>query len=1384
MSVKAKSKKRLVILVAAVLGTGVVGGGLVLYKMHRTSVHYTEARVTGLRAAGTGDHVTAVNHLAYYLDRHPDDVEALETYAKEVLASDGLEAGQSVAAVARVRHLAQLRPAEIEPKRQLMRLQARLGRSTEAREAADAVLAQDSKDVEALGIRVGVLVALREWDNALAAAKIWCEAAPQDPVPHCNLLMIMARMDKPADEIKASAKLVADKAPGTPLALLVTAHALALTHDVRGSQEVGKALAVLTMPSVEFAKAVIDELNGIGLTDASLQVLRRTAKESNDADIHRALTCRLWEARQYDEVLSLTETLPAHSSPELLAFRATSLTSVRKASEADAAVAELKSRKNDPVAAAWALIATELQKPGSVDPSALRKACDDGVRYDRRSPYLRYFRGVALAQLDETDLAIEDWHAAAQLSPTWVAPLLRSSDATLSRGRFAVALKDAQGANVRADGHDGAAFVNFVRVLGAAAEAGEADAGEALNYIEQVRAQLPKDETTMVAHISLLAHLGRRPEAMAEVRKGLAMTPPPSNQTLLRLAAISQRRQLGLEDDCIALADRSSGGTVEAAYARAAQKAQQGATADGLALLRAARQKAPNQGVGVEWDVAEARYMERIQDGGAKAAWQKIAESNPSDRRVQQFVLNSRAAHEDKAFADRTIERLRELTGDNSLGWRIARARWRLQWAANDQERAEAAVFIKEITRTAPDVLEPRILLAQAYERLGKIPESIEQLQVALTLDQSNAQVALALAQLLQSRKEYGKAQELLDRVVKSKSGTADQKRMAATLLAQQGDSAKAIEVLEGNKENTLFLATLYRQRNELSKAEAVVKELLAAKPDGPTVAFAADLYGQLGRRDDADKALAMLDKVGLRPGMKELTLAEHAARYQGVGQAEKWYKEATKVAPADGTVWRAMAGFYAFGGRVKEFSETLDAGAKSAGGDAGLKVVLDQRDVLGKAIANPEVRVIAAAFIASPQSDSPLLAAVTAVVRGADPVAVAAELKSLAERANQSLPVQILAARAAARAGRNDEAADLAAKAVQAFPNEADPCQVAVEVFSKTERWSEALGFARTWRERSAARPLAADMQIANLLLRLKQPDQAVEQLKPHLAAAVQNPDSGSAVIFQYVAAMSAAGRAAEAADVAWPLAAKSGDWQKIWMQLALRCDDRTAEQWLRRVTPVIKAEEIDEHAVLAGAWHMLYSRTKDPAHLKLANDVFDEVMSHKDLPATTIMARGLVAEQDGDLKTAEAAYRRALALDPALPVARNNLAMILSSRPADLPEAQKLAEANVQANPQIAVFVDTLAVIQSKLKRYDAAVATLKQALALEPRSVDWRTHLAQVYFDSNRRKDADDMVLEISALMVNRDEPVSQETKAQLEKLKADLAKEANTAAEPTH
>lgn len=103
---------------------------------------------------------------------------------------------------------------------------------------------------------------------------------------------------------------------------------------------------------------------------------------------------------------------------------------------------------------------------------------------------------------------------------------------------------------------------------------------------------------------------------------------------------------------------------------------------------------------------------------------------------------------------------------------------------------------------------------------------------------------------------------------------------------------------------------------------------------------------------------------------------------------------------------------------------------------------------------------------------------------------------------------------------------------------------------------------------------------------------------------------------------------------------------------------------------------------------------------------------------------------QNSGDVMGAEKTLREILAESPGNSVAQNNLGYFLTERNEKLPEALRLIEAAVKAEPENPNYLDSLGWVYFKLGKLDLAEQNLKKALQFDATSATIHEHLGDVY------------------------------------------------------
>lgn len=93
-----------------------------------------------------------------------------------------------------------------------------------------------------------------------------------------------------------------------------------------------------------------------------------------------------------------------------------------------------------------------------------------------------------------------------------------------------------------------------------------------------------------------------------------------------------------------------------------------------------------------------------------------------------------------------------------------------------------------------------------------------------------------------------------------------------------------------------------------------------------------------------------------------------------------------------------------------------------------------------------------------------------------------------------------------------------------------------------------------------------------------------------------------------------------------------------------------------------------------------------------------------------------GILEDTRGNSAAAEQNYRKALEIDPKMPIAANNLAWLIQEKQGNLDEALKLAQTAVDRNQSVAGYYDTLGWVYHKKGLHLPAIEQLKKAVALD--------------------------------------------------------------------
>lgn len=1443
MIVRAKTKRRLVFLVVGVvLAAAVLATAVLLLKQRRTR-YFMGQRETGMEAFQKKDYETAINSLAIYIGRYPDDAEAVYTLAQAQSSSDSPDGRHLAISAQLLKRFLDLQPARDDVRRELVLLYSRIGFSTEVIDFSKPLLEKKPDDVPVLVANAKALIALRDFKRAITLSQQAIKLSPMEVEAQAATLELYGYLDRKA-EILPHAIAILEGHPRDARAELlmmvacVSLGELSADDKARISQLVARQYppdaqekvkfpdgtneqpvnarsvaaffirqaALHPVPDRFFAQYMVWQLDRLRLPSEAADALDHFLKSEVDAPMRRQLVRRFFELGRFADVekrLADVKLRNAGVDLEMHAIKAISVAAMDRKADATQIAEQLAVIPNDRIAHAWSTILKQAVLAKG-EPLEVVKATRDALDIQKTNPYLRYYLAEAYASLGERDLAIDSYRQVLAHAPLWPLPLVHLSRLCIEDGQTQLALDAARAAAELT--FNPVTASNLASIWAAALGKDEALANSDLQRLLAVVQQaVPGEERTLPVHIVALAKSGKRIEAEKALRDALASKPPPSESLLLKLASASAEAGLGLEDECYAQVEKQFGVTPDLAFIRAMKLAAAGRLAEGATLLETAAknaslsQKAP-------WRLALAHYYERNNDPRSAATWVALADDPEmkANLNVQRTAIAASSVQSDRAFLLRTIDRIRTITGEQAAGWRVARAKVFL--AAESPSKAdldEAAKLLGEVVSAVPSHLESRQLLAAVHSRLGNSDAAIDQLLAAQKLKPQNITLMLELARLYQVKSDVVHAREQIDRILNQIKGPDGQpepsrlqidpvrRRQLAAMLMAQGDSLLAAKVIENqaapstNPTDILMLAELHRRRNDTAKAEQLYRQALKS-PNSAIIVSAANFFAATGRKPEAERTLAGLSGLSIAPGEKELAYAEYYALHGTKEQATEQYRAAVKAGPGNSAAWRALVANHLINGRVDEaFAAASQAAAAIPSDKVFQAFQVNTKELKTVAADRPFVPLIL--WILQERGDTN--AALEAIRIGANatltnqpPDAIIAKLRPIADRFPGLAPLQTLLIMRCLAADRIPDAVTLAQRSAKAVPASPEIAQLAAEVMATSGDYTQAIAFGKQWRELSLSNPLPADLFIAQMQIRLGNTNAAAESIAPYLQAAIANPDGFRDVVIMQARILLARGQHNEVADLLWPSVSRSADWRKVWFELIVSMGGNAAvaTAWLDRVSQIIPQTAIDERIVVAQLWQTFAQRTNDPKFADRARSILNELNARPAKSPELLFSLAIVEQAGGNLDQADKLYRQAIEKRPDFAAAQNNLAMLIATRNGNLAEAVSLASNAVRAMPGAPAFYDTLGHVQAKAKDYKGAIASLTKAVQLEPRNPAWLINLALVYDQAGQRADMERLVRQAELAVQGRQ--ISPEYQRKLAELRDKVSNTSRSATLP--
>lgn len=1429
MSIKAKTKKRLMILLVICL-VSVLTFAWWGISRNQANLAEGERNLAEARLAVSEDrHAESLESFVKYLKRNKDDAEVIYEYAEAIMESPSVGANHYGAAMGQFRKVLELNPLHEKVREDLLNVYRLQGMQLETIGMADELLQTQPDNVDVLLAKGEALLKQTKYDEAKRIYTRLLDLEPDNLESHNNMMVIMRAMKNSNEEVVAYTQELVDQYPQDPRFEMLHALTFMLSKSDETSEQAKERVAQVNvwmknaasrpMDDDKFVLILVNQLNKVGLYHDSLSLLQRRGVESKDDDLKMALVHRLWENRKYPEALELVQKVDlsrfgTHS--ELLAFKALALAQSNQSEGLDEIYLALENRAKDhePFAMAWMGILNAVLRNDLDGKASMVEVAENALKILPRNPYFHYFRGQGLNKRGERELAIEAWLQSIQYAPAWYVPFVQLSQAYNATGRASLATEYAAKGYKR-EPNNAAALVALFKSKYQEITNGIdliTSPAKLLKLGETIQKARPGEPETFPFYLDLLVRDNQRTAAIEALQNALAneefIIP---EKDVIRVVAIARNHHLGLEDACFDYSEKHHGVTPDLVYAKALYLA---ATEPQQALGFVEKVRADPNAKGLKWDLLWARFLEAIGDDRAIEVWIQLANALPENVGLQQMAMNSaslqsamkassassaleiaRATHV-KEFMALAIDRIKAKTSASSSTWRLAEAKLILRSNPTEQQAKKVVEDMLEVVARSRRLVEPRLLLSTALQMTGDPNGAMEQLRAIAMLQPKNHSIALEMAKLAAGQRDFDQARILLEQVLQLETATDAQMLTIATLYSQMGDHFDGIRLLEplvlaapDNTSANLLLAHMNIQTGQLNNASTIYKGLMQ-KPTPEAVQAYALFLGVIGDLNGAELVLSKLDDFDLKPGLKELIVANFYGRFPASEKAVEKYEEAIKLAPQAVGPRLSLINYYLSHVQIDNALTANEAARQAIPGHKVFELIHTQSEMVRKAGPSLILKPFIASMVMDATNRDAAVEVLTVMLEenngGVLSKDLLSKIKPLADKYPRFKTLQTQLTDWYLKVNMLDDAVQLATRTMELYPTLSEPAEQLVRALAAQKEWVQVELVAQDWKERTLSNPIKANISMGEAMINLDRPKEALAIIDSYMPLALANPSRFPEVITLHCRASVASGDVDRAELVLKPLIAQASGWRTLWMSIAVFMieDAQRSAAWLERVEPVLDPKAVVERVTLANDWFRIGQRFDNADYRQRGLNMLAEMVAPEDAKPELMVAYAVLTyaaaelvegdEKEAALTIVEKEYRRSLASGlggPQLSVVQNNLAILLADKGGDLGEALQLAKDALKVNPNHANFYDTVAHIHAAREEYDQAQTNLEKALTLQPESIEWRVGLADIHLINKNLDKAEILLFEIRNLRVGKDNLPSPLV-ARIDKLKQQL------------
>lgn len=1384
MARRERQKKKILLLLGALVVLAVAGVGALQLKKAREAQMVTSKRASGLEAHLEGRHEAAMRDLGYVFQKQQDDVEVAVALAESRRAVPMVNNRHLGRALQIARLAAQAAPDHLEAHELLMSLHSELGQVTERLEAARQVQRLDPEHRGAIGVEIDSLRRLGQREEAYARAKSFYDRYPRDPEAARLVIDLMIATEQSEADIIEFMETAIAAAPDVVRIQQLAARVYGLFNRLEDARQAALRAADMDHEDAATLATTIQLLDMLRESEVVDQLLEREASDASGGDMATVVAAsRAWkDARLSDAVrrLEAHDRTVADASSDLLAWRVIILDE----ESAAPSLAELRSR-DDERSKAWVATLEARSRIRS-------KEWTEAANLARRALELDPSNEVAYFLLGETERAVGDWRGAVSrwrdlrvIEPRWLTLRLDLISALLSAGEAREAYDEAfqtfrewpdRLIAAQAMGRAGVVLLEQDR-------ANPAERSQLLAVLTEIERQATDPTVGLALLTRAHAALGDA-QAARETLGRLLDSPslPPADDLVPLIEACRRHEVFGVSELVAKAMDagvREPGFVLSSALVAHAN----GRSREGESLINNAIAAAEDPGLEKALQRVGALYLDRIGDSRALEALREVAEADRTNPEAQLALLNSRAAWTDRAAVRSAIGALREASSEGSSAWKVFEARELLTFEPTEQVAAQIVTLLQDVVRREPQNIGALTYLGEAYAILKDHRQAARMLSRAVDAQGSSPTLLARLIELLQAAGESDQAETRLRAFAQVEGLSPEQRERRAQLLLRQNmlDLARRdLEALSasGDVRYVSLAAQAAARAGDTGAAEAAFTSILE-RPDrtADAVIAAADF---LARFEGFGAGLSALDRLpaSLSDDERAMVHAGFHQRHGMVNEADRRYA-ALATRTGNPEAWTALVRLRAERGDASGALAAVQEGLSANPGNRTLELLAMALDPNQGASPNDALLKMIESLDPDDVRREPLeryLAARRAIAQRPNDVAYATnQLRSVIEEYPSFFPAWRELAETLSVAGRAEEAATVAREAASRLPNEAAAAELATRALAIAGRFDEALSMSEAWSARLNDDPYPAQLFQAAILRELGRNAQALALLEPWRERILLEAEQAPVMVLTLAGLLAQTGRIEEAGALFEPLVAGDPEWavRRLSIVSSLMSRPTNARQWLERWAPSLPNTS-DAAAAAGQAWYNLATSAGDTDMLKRSIEPLQRAMEsprYRLLGATMLAG---VYEQLEQFSEAERHYRIALEENPNEAVVLNNLAYLLIRTGGSAEEAVTLAERCIRAAEEMRAsanlmvnYLDTLGAAYAYARRFEDAVREYQRALERAPENAGVLLGLAEARLEAGDAPGADEA---ISRLLTLRDrgrlaDPDQRERLAQL-------------------